>query len=186
LFYYFCKGKIGKTLIISVLAISVLFILFGDSISQLISKYDISLFERFLNISEDGGSGRFGDSDAEYNLAFKQISEGPLFGTYFRITTVRIGDYPHNFILELLMTFGMVFTMPFLIICWYGLKRSFRAIKNNLPIGVFCMVFINIYGAHLTSYSIAASDTMWLILAMVVGCKSMDEMEKPKIERLYK
>ena len=174
LFYYYSKGKIGKTLTIVALLVGVVAIIFGDAIAQLISKSDFTLVERFLNIQEDGGSGRFGSSDSEYSLAFNQIMDGPLFGSYFRMTNAsRFGDYPHNFILELLMTWGFVFTIPFLIICWYAVKRSFYSIKHDLPMVSFCLLFINVYSCHLTSFSIAASTNMWLLLAMVVADRTI-------------
>lgn len=170
LLYFYAKGSIGKVLIITFLMVLLILYLFGDALSSIISKYELSLIERFLNIGEDGGSGRFGDEESEYNLALKQILQEPIFGTYFRtIIGSRIGNYPHNFILELLMTFGLAFTIPFLLICWKGIRISYYIIRNNLPMTAFCLIFLNVYACHLTSYTIANSNNMWLLLAMVVG-----------------
>ena len=166
-FYYYAKGKMGKVFLISVVVTVLSFTLFGDSVLQLVKKYDYSLIERFMNIGEDGGSGRFGDSDAVYNLSIKQILNEPFFGSYFRINIgAKIGYYPHNFILELLMTFGLFFSLPFFFILLRGVRNSFYAIKYDKDIAVFCLIFINVYFCHFTSYTMVNSNNMWILLAI--------------------
>jgi len=169
LFYYFAKGRLGKTVLISGLAVAAVVALFGDAIMGLFSKYDITLIERFLNIGEDGGSGRIGSADSVYNSAFRQILSGLLFGSNFRLTTGGyIGEYPHNFILEFLMTFGLVFSLPLFWLIWKGVKKSYYALKGDAPLSVFCILFLNTYLYHLTSFTVVNDTKMWVLLAMVL------------------
>lgn len=178
LFYYFAKGKLGKTLIISALAIAVIVIIWGDTLLGVFSKYDITLIERFLSIGDDGGSGRFGSEDSVYGASFRQIMRGPLFGSYFRLTTGRyIGSYPHNFILEFLMTFGLVFSLPLLWLVWKGVKRTYYAVKNNAPLAVFHVLFLNTYLYHLTSFTVVNDTKMWILLAMALCAGAGSEAE---------
>lgn len=172
LFYYFAKGKIGKTLVVSAAAAVLIIVLFGDSILGVFSKYNITLLERFMNVSDDGGSGRFGSAESIYYSSFQQIMSGPFFGSNFRlITGVYIGYYPHNFVLEFLMTFGIVFTLPLLWLIWKGVKISYYAIKQDAALSVFCLLFINTYSYHLTSFTVVNDTKMWILLAMVLCIK---------------
>ena len=181
LFYYFACGKLGKNILVTTAVVGGIVVLFGDALLGLMAKYDITLIERFMSIGDDGGSGRIGSDDSEYTLAFKQIMEGPLFGSYFRTTIgSRVGHYPHNFVLELLMTFGIVFTIPLLWILWHAVKKSYYACRYNEPLAVFCIIFVNVYLCHLTSYTIVNSTNMWVLLAMVLCVRPNHVSISPK------
>ena len=172
LFYYYSKGKLGKILFISIVTIVLIGVLWGDAIMSMFSKYDITLLERFLNIGDDGGSGRFGSEDSVYGSSFHQIMSGLLFGSNFRLTMGEyIGTYPHNFILEFLMTFGLVFTLPLICLICKGMKISYYAIRQNEGMSLFCLLFINTYAYHLTSYTVVNDTKMWILLAMVLCIK---------------
>ena len=169
LFYYFAKGKLGKTMIVSVFAVTLVAVIWGDAILSMFSKYDITLIERFLSIGDDGGSGRFGSDDSVYGSSFRQIMSGLLLGSNFRLTMGGyIGGYPHNFILEFLMTFGLVFSLPLFWIIWKGIKKTYYAVKGNAPLAVFCMLFLNTYLYHLTSFTVVNDTKMWILLAMTL------------------
>jgi hypothetical protein len=169
LFYYFAKGKLGKSLTISILAFVFLFSIFGNKIIGSLASHDITLIDRFLSIRDDGGSGRFGNADSVYGSALRQIMGSPLFGSNFRLTMGGyIGGYPHNFIFEYLMTFGLVFTLPLLYLIWQGVKKSYYVVKNNAPMTLFCMLFLNTYLYHLTSFTVVNDTKMWILLAMIL------------------
>lgn len=182
LFYYFAKGKLGKTLIISIVAVALVCVFFGGAIMSILSKYDITLIERFMTIGDDGGSGRMGSADSVYGSSFRQIMSGLLFGSNFRLTIGGyIGDYPHNFILEYLMTFGLVFTLPLLWLICKGIKISYYAIKRDEQLSVFCLLFLNTYLYHLTSFTVVNDTKMWILLAMVLCINPVKLYEKNKV-----
>ena len=169
LFYYFAKGKLGKTMIVSVFAVTLVAVIWGDAILSMFSKYDITLIERFLSIGDDGGSGRFGSEDSVYGSSFRQIMSGLLFGSNFRLTVGGyIGGYPHNFILEFLMTFGLVFSLPLFWLIWKGVKKAYYAVKADAPLAVFCILFLNTYMYHLTSFTVVNDTKMWILLVMTL------------------
>lgn len=169
LFYLYTQNKLTRVIVFFIAIIAIVVFPFEDQLKELLSQTDYSLIDRFMDIREDEGSGRYGSNVSEYNLAIKQIMGEPFFGTYFRtLSSYRLGHYAHNFILELLMTFGIVFTIPFLLVFWRAVKKSYISCKRNLPNMVFCLIFINVYACHLTSYSFAFDYNMWILLAMVL------------------
>ena len=169
LFYYYAKGRLRKTVVVSVVLVMAVAALFGDTLLGLFSKYDITLLERFIQIGEDGGSGRVGDVNSVYNSASRQIINGLLFGSYFRLTVGGyVGNYPHNFVLEYLMTFGLVFSIPLFWLICKGVKKCYYAVKVDAPLSVFCIIFLNTYLCHLTSFTVVNDSKMWVLLAMTL------------------
>lgn len=174
-FFYYCKGKLGIKAWGATLAFSCIISMFSTEIITFLSNHSLLIVERFMSISDDGGSGRFGSSESEYALAWRQIGNGPIWGTYFRtLIGSRIGNYPHNFILELLMTFGLVFTIPFLLLLWHCIKNCMYAISNNMEIGALGLLFIFQFTEKLMSESLVLDTVSWVLMAMML-CINRDE-----------
>jgi hypothetical protein len=178
-FFYFCKGKLGIKVLGATLALSCIISMFSTEIISFLSNHSLLIVERFLSISDDGGSGRFGSSESEYALAWRQIGNGPIWGTYFRtLLGSRIGNYPHNFILELLMTFGLVFTIPFLLLLWYVIKNCIYAIRNNMEIGALGLLFLFQFTEKLMSESLVLDTVSWVLMAMMLCINSIEDFEE--------
>ncbi|MBO4800376.1 MAG: hypothetical protein J5545_00670 [Bacteroidaceae bacterium] len=167
LFYLFCKGFFGIKTFLFILIVSCFAFLFSQELMSFLSEFYV--FKRFFSVVEDGGTGRFGSADSEFSLAWRQISDGPFLGSYFRtLLGSRVGNYPHNFILELLMTFGVVFTIPFMILLWYGIKNCMYAIRNNMNIAAFGLIFIYFFLLRLTSGTLFLDTEAWVAMAMML------------------
>lgn len=173
---------------LSLIVVSIWFLtIFYDELLSLISSISPEIVGRFLSILGDGGSGRFGDTNSEYYLAFEQISNNPYWGSYFRTLSGfvggRYGNYPHNFVLELLMTFGVIFTIPFLWVTWCAIKNSYYAIRNHYTNGVWGLLLFNILLCHLTSYTICFDVHFWcsIALALSIRVKKGDKRYRHRI-----
>jgi len=165
MFYFFCKYATSARKIILYIFMAVVMLIAGAFAVSYVSS---DTAERFEEIEEDSGSGRFGDDDSEYFLAWNQIQEGPLLGSYFRTTAVgRYGDYPHNVILELFMTFGLIFTLPMLYLFFKIVKISFYQIRKNTDVTLYCLVFIYVLSCFMTSGTIALNFFFWLLPPMI-------------------
>ena len=167
LFYYLFKNKrahIIRSMIIWGLAL----LLFGNYLAGFFENYMGGLVERVDVTIEDGGTGRFGSSTSVFATAQKQIEEDLLFGTYFRMThKYWFGAYPHNFILELLMTFGIVFTSVFVPLFWKVVKRASIIIQSEGVQALSAICFIYLLCASMTSGSIFLNTEFWIFLSMV-------------------
>ncbi|MBQ7442862.1 MAG: hypothetical protein IJS59_03215 [Bacteroidaceae bacterium] len=168
--YYFCKERIEPRTVLVILYSAIILILFGDLIILWLASHVPHVFDRFFLIASEGASGRFGSKESEYALALKQISDEPFFGTYFRTRFgPREGNYPHNFILELLMTFGVVFTIPFLLLFLQAIKKAITAMRLNWNIAPIGLIFIFFFSLHLSSESIAFNTESWVSMAMALS-----------------
>lgn len=180
LYYIYSRYSINFKTIFTILVFIALFIIFFNDIVLVVRSISPDIVDRFLSIQEDGGSGRFGDDNSVYYLAIRQIRESPFVGSYFRLVSGSIGhygSYPHNFILELLMTFGLVFTLPFIWLVLIAVRNSYKEIHIMSPVGVFGLVYIYIYLSLLTSHSIALDVQAWSSLALILSIKKNKETQ---------
>ena len=152
IFFYYkhsfsTKSFITMLLVYIVIILSLQYIDFSGNI---FSRF----FERMFSVIDDGGSGRFGSKDSVYSTAISQIMKNPYLGTYFRLLHGDyIGQYPHNYILEFVMTFGALFTAPIVFLNIKSIIMSLKKIHvGNLNSfwGVFLLM---------TSLRLLASDS---------------------------
>ena len=171
LFYLFAKGYLSPKHAKIVIPILLIFAVFSSYIfNNILNVLAPELMERFANTLEEGASGRFGSDDSAYSLAFDEILKNPLFGHYFRYTETGgyfYGLYPHNILLEALMTMGIVFSIPFFVILWCCVKKSYYAIQNDAPVAVFGLIFIYILSTLMTSASMVLMSTFWVPFAVI-------------------
>ena len=167
LFYYYCKKVTSVRKLFAYLFVVVVLLAVGIFSISYISE---DTAERFEGIEDDNGSGRFGDDDSEYNLAWDQIQQGPILGSYFRTTAIsRTGNYPHNIVLEMLMTFGIVFSLPLFYILYKSTKVCFCQIRDRGQGSLFCLMFVYILSCLMTSGTIVLNVYFWLLLTLVIA-----------------
>jgi O-antigen ligase len=61
-----------------------------------------------------------------WETAFKQFLQSPVFGDSIQVQGV---DYPHNLIIEVLMSTGIAGFIPFCLLMGFGIYKSFRILK---------------------------------------------------------
>ena len=72
------------------------------------------------------------------------------------------------------MTFGLVFTIPFLLLLWHGIKNCYYAIRNNMEIGALGLLFLFQFTEKLMSESLVLDTVSWVLMAMML-CINRDE-----------
>ena len=170
LFYAYAKGAFQLKKLRIIIPILLLLLLLATPIYNAIESFAPDLVGKFGETLESGASGRFGSEDSAYSLAFKEFLMNPLFGHYFRYTEARgyfYGLYPHNILLESLMTMGVLFSIPFFWILWKCVKNSYYAIRDDAPVAVFGLIFIYIFSTLMTSASIVLMVSFWVPLAVI-------------------
>ena len=179
LFYFFSKKPDRLPHKILYLSFFIIFIiLIQDTVFALLQTFSPDLYERFRDSLVSGDtSGRLGEEDSGYALAYKQIIENPWTGTYFRLTTtipIWSGMYPHNFFLESMMTFGLAGTIPFLYFIFYAIKRCFRYLSQetinsvmNIRI-MFSILFLNSFLTMMSTGTPLLNRTFWVSLGAVL------------------
>lgn len=139
----------------------------GTSLSQ---NFENGILYRFSTIFETGGSGRFGDEDSVFSLAVSQFLSNPIVGSYFRITTGQnIGEYPHNIVLELLLTCGFFISIFYFIALWKVIKKVIMSIEEREVILPIALLFIYVIMAMMFSSSIIFHTLFWTTWALLQG-----------------
>lgn len=154
-----------KSILICVFGVLV----FENFVYNFLQANAFGLVSRFLLI-EEGGAGRFGSNDSVYSAAIRQIIESPVIGSYFRLLRVTYTDkgaYPHNIILELLMTGGLVLCIPFIIIIWKALRNSIGLLKLGKDQSLPALCFIYVLLSLMTSSSLLFKTEFWVFLAIL-------------------
>lgn len=171
IFYQFAKKKIFQKLFMSLSVFLLIWLLFGDMILDIFSTISPALVERLQSMGEDGGSGRFGRDDSIYSLAIKQILTNPLFGSYFRMTAsgAEYGGYPHNIILECLMTFGIFFSFFLFRLFYKAIRNTYYAIKYDSPASIIGLYFCYIFMSLFTSGSLFCNIEFWTSFAIILS-----------------
>lgn len=143
-------------------------LIFENFVYDFLQANAFGLVSRFLLIED--GAGRFGSNDSVYSTAIRQIIESPVLGSYFRLLRVTYTDkgaYPHNIILELLMTGGLVLCIPFIIIIWKALRNSIGLLKLGKDQSLPALCFIYVLLSLMTSSSLLFKTEFWVFLAIL-------------------
>lgn len=179
--YVYLVRTSESRLVLSVILTAIMVFLFGNLALDLGEHYASGLIERFLAISH-GGSSRFGSSDSVFALALKQIAESPLFGSCFRILTGRFrGGYPHNLVLELMMTFGVLLTAAFVPLFLRSIKLCKQLINAGGSQALSAMCFLYVLCSLMTSDSIFLKPDFWLFFAIICNYNLEPENESISI-----
>lgn len=126
---------------------------------------DFALFNRFMAL--DGG---IGSREMLYRDALRLIGERPDcayfgcgFGFFQKYYGYAAGNYPHNFILESVIVFGIPLTLTLAVLLFVGLFNELKSeISSN---GLFVLVLIFALFVQLKSGTIL---TAWLLMGGVI------------------
>ena len=170
LFFLACRKIVSSRNILLLFIAAIFLYFFLDIIISFLSQISDTTIQRFLEILETGGSGRFGSEDAIMPSAIRQVLQGPFFGTYFRILYGSfVNTYPHNFILEFLMTFGLVFSVPLFILMYKAVRKAYN--YSGTPCFLFGLLFLNRSLCHLTSGTIIDDKLFWISFVILLTAK---------------
>lgn len=141
---------------IIILVIGSLFLL-----NQYMSKINLGSINRLMNMLDSGGQGE--ERLYTWTAAWNQFVGSPIYGDSF-VENLTF-TYPHNIILEVLMSTGLIGFIPFSICIYYAFKKGIKLMNNENYI-VF-IIFLYGFISILFSGSIFSSPAFWMSLALV-------------------
>lgn len=180
LLYILGNRKNVSKVLLSLFIVGILVFTFQSIIFDLLQDIAPELVGKFISTVESGDtSGRFGDEDSGYALAYQQVLENIWTGTYFRITYpygIWTGMYPHNIILESMMTFGLLGTIPLIIFVFLAVKRInliTNMSKNNTywMMMFFTIIFLNSFLMLMSTGTLLLNKSFWLSFGALLNFK---------------
>lgn len=113
----------------------------------------------------DIGSSKNG-RDIQYKLAIDLFEKNPIFGVgvlgYNSITNL---PYPHNILLELLSNYGLIITIPIILLIFFSLKKNINSYNYASSHIYIILIFIYNIIAMQLSYSLLTNSYFWFGLA---------------------
>ena len=169
IFYFIARVGIYKSILIVASVVS-LIIVFINQIIAFLGSIGSSLTARLASmIFEKDTSGR----DGIYANAWSLIKESPFLGSYYLIRNgAGAGGYPHNFLLEVFLTTGLVGGIPFVILLLIGIYRSFKLIQSKHEASWIVVLYLQIVVYGMFSTGLYTSQDFWVLLFFVI---SMDK-----------
>lgn len=144
-----------------------LFLIIGyDLILDLISVINPIISERLLSTIESADiSGR----DGAYEIGMNQFLSSPFFGDYFVLTSGPLaGLYPHNILIEALMTFGIIGSIPLFYLFIIGIKKGFYLLKMNQQQSWVFLIFLSLFLKGMSTWNLYGSDELWISLSFLL------------------
>ena len=157
--FRFYLGYFSKAFILLILLLFIINFLEKNNI-------ELGIVTRMRDTKESVESGDSEDRNLLYNEAFSMFLEKPIFGNQMNLKSL---SYPHNVILELLMSTGIIGTF----IYFFGFGCVIFKILNFKFYDTFFLVFVCLftvfYGLSLTSGNLYQSVESWCFLALILS-----------------
>lgn len=178
LFLYFLADTRGrpskKVLILMVLLIAAMIVLLNMrsialAIYPIFEKYHLStrLLTYFI-VNDDifNGSGR----EILYARVLKQVGDHVLLGSGLMSDRKLFGNYSHNFILEMLNSFGLPITVVLLILLVVLSIRAFRNVRSDTYKGYLIVFFSCSIIKLMLSSSFMLESALYIYLGLCLVC----------------
>lgn len=180
---FFFMAKLGKLkgIIIICLFAALVFVFIGPII-ELFNSMGSTLIARLTNAVETGeSSGR----DLIWKNVLNLTSQSPIFGVYYVIPSGNgAGFYPHNFFLEVFMATGFVGGIPFIILVFVSLSRSFTLIKMKHPATWIVVLYLQLIGYGMFSTGLYSSQDFWVLIFYIMSINLNVKKISPKSSTL--
>lgn len=132
--------------------------------------YSSRLLDKFLDQSADGDLFHFDDRQVIIDRTMENLG---LFGNgIYGDRIVLRGTYPHNFILEILCQYGVIFgviIIGFMIVFLYRLGKVAKRMQNNYFQCLFFCLLCSIFVKMMFSASYLTDRPFWLLLGLGYG-----------------
>lgn len=151
LFFLYSKGSKKFILIISMFILVPAFL-------WAIEASGSGILDRMQNTGSDGGGGR----SFIWAETFNHFAENMLLGGRIEIG----GLYPHNFVLEVLMSTGLVGAFLLFPLIFYTIYTSRKLQSKDIFI---MLIFVQGLSLHMFSGSITSATILFVPMALVIG-----------------
>lgn len=146
-----------------------LFVILSPYIITLIGLFSSASAGRILLTLIDGDSG---GRDGYFPVAINQFLKSPVLGGSFVLDDgVGKGDYPHNFFLEGLMTFGIFGGVILLIFSYLGFNISLKLLNTNNKNKWMAFLFFQFFLYSCFSGALWSSIHFVVILSILLNLK---------------
>jgi hypothetical protein len=106
-----------------------------------------------------------------YQVALKNIIEYPIFGAPLNSALVSTElSYYHNIILDIIVSFGVIFFLFFLIYISISFVKMLKTDNNNLQ-WIYCILFLLSFGRLMVSSTFWQRPEFWLFISFYVNNK---------------
>ena len=150
--------------------VSILIGAFYNSFFKLLDDGKLFAFQRLLDFFESKQGGTEEYRDLAFASAWKDFLGSPIFGKHFVGTFDNY--YPHNFIIEVFMSTGLIGAFLFLIIMSLIIFKMIIALKksNRIVMGFFIFLIFKLL-TSLTSGSLFEDNSFWIFICifLVIG-----------------
>lgn len=174
IFYYFMLSTSAfssiKKYVNVVLILTLILVLIDYTfLTDIIGLFNPTLEERIVSsITDQEVSGR----DKLYIIALNQFYSSPFFGDFFLLTSGHYkGEYPHNILLEALMTLGLFGAIPFFYLLIQTFKRVHLMIKINDNTTWICLLFLVSFFKGLSTWNLYGNTLLWVSMAIILSFK---------------
>lgn len=164
---YLRKGSFEVTLLKAMVIVVALVVGLG-SLQSLQESINLGGVNRLIQTFESSGKGEA--RLTTWSAAWTQFIESPVVGD--KIVNQHSNTYPHNLILEILMSVGIVGFIPFIFAMLIGFKIILK--NSNSDVRLFSLMFLFLFVSMMVSGSIAMSQYFWaanLLLLKVYNFK---------------
>jgi len=158
------------------LKVLLLIIIFGFVVGYTAAKTESAVFTRVFNISEDV---KIGDQSAirllMWESAWEQFLKSPIIGDSIQSV---IPPHPHNIILEVLMSTGLIGFIPFISLLLITLKKGIKIIKYRPEhVWVFILFFQGLI-QNMFSGAVYAAIFYWAGMGLVFSVNIQNNSRK--------
>nr|WP_281372640.1 O-antigen ligase family protein [Mesonia hippocampi] len=166
LFLFLWYGSVKSLLLLLTLGI-IIYVFFADILFFLNDIFKSSLIERILYAIEVGGDKT---REKYFATAFNEFIDNPIFGNAMLIQEYSIsGNYPHNLILEALMSIGFmggITIMLWIAKCIRGFYLNCKKHSANTWISLLFMQYLVF---SMFSGNIFSNNLFWIFSVLVIG-----------------
>jgi O-antigen ligase len=169
-YFLFAQGvKRRAILIISIGILSIIFIVLTEYLGS-------GVFARLADLRQSIEFGEEGRIDL-WRYSFIQFLDDPIFGN--SLEAEFIGLYPHNMLLEVLITTGLIGFIPFLLFLFNVLYKARLIIKKHNEYSWMVFIFLQAFTQNMFSGGLYSAGWFAIGSGLILGFQ-FDKFEKQK------
>ncbi len=165
IFYIMARiGKIKGLLIFSGILLMIFLLRF--QLVEFFHSIGSNIGDRLTNmVVERDTSGR----EEIWKNVLNLIKKSPLFGSYYLVPSgFGMGMYPHNFYLEVFMTTGLIGGIPFMILVFITLNKTYKLLKIQHQTSWILVLYLQILVFGFFSTGLYSSQELWILMFFIL------------------
>lgn len=179
LLYFLLSQNFG--LVVKIVAISIPASLFlAPAAMGYLKDFDVGAISRILNILNQNDAA-LSSRVVSYNSALEVFYDNPILGR--TITEPVFGFYPHNILIESLMSTGLVGFICLFVALSCGIRYGWRLMSRRHPSSWIALFYMQMLIGSMFSFAIYNNPGVWISLAGVIAVFSLSEFDGRRTRR---